>query len=569
MRFCVSSKGRHRTKLWRLLVPLVFVAAVHACSSDGESLGGAETPDDSKPQNPCEGDFSVGPAPARRLSRAEFANTLNDLFGTSAGAASELPDDTIIDGYDNSSGNTSLSQLTADRIFSVNEALAAIVTTDLSALLPCAPAAIDVACLDSFIRTTGQRAYRHPLSDQEVAILRGVYDANADATTQERLGLLLRAMLFAPQMLYRFESGDPNLSSPAPAYVALSGFEVATRLSYLVWAGPPDEALLSAAGSGALATAQGIENQLREMLGDTRARRGMLRFLSQWIDLRGLDDFVPDAATYPQFTPALLDAMREQTVRFLEAQVIDGDASVADLLTADAAPMNPILATLYGVDHPTGEGWASVTLPSTERRGFLTHASFLASKAHSATPSPVQRGLYVRARLLCQDIPDPPDDVDTTIEETTEAVTNRQRFEQHLTDPGCRGCHQWMDPIGFGLENFDSIGAFRSLDHGLPIDASGEIVFADDANRAFNGAIELSEQLAASKQVAACMADQVFRFSQGRRPEPQDACSMDRVFSRVATSGDAIKELMVAVAVSDSFRFKPAEASTSSTGEQP
>jgi len=540
------------------LVCVATLAALAACADSGHDDPNAQLPAD--PTISCK-QAETAPAPLSRLNSREYRNTVSDLFGVDGSAS--LPADNVPAnfGYDNSVHNASVSQLRADALFASATTIGESMAQQLDTLLPCDTSAVDGACIDTFIDTLGRRIYRRPLDEVEHAALRKIDDdavARGDAL-QVRIELIVQAMSFAPQFIYRAEIGETATEAAAPGLVALSDHEVATRLAYLLWASSPDVALLDVAAAGGLSEREDIASEARRMLDDPRARRGAANFMMQWIDVRDLEQLSRDAQKYGNFNPALASSMAEELRRFFERVVFEKNGSIADLLRARETVIDQALATLYGVQHPGGEDWATVALPEGERRGVLTLAGFLTDKAHPIQPAPVQRGKFIRTRLLCQPVPDPPDDVDTSVDPTQDAQTNRELLEQHSSDPSCAGCHQYMDPIGFGLESFDSIGQYRTTDNGQPVDASGELIDAGEVSGPFVGAIELSDRLAESEEVRACMTRQVFRYATGRTEENQDICSLQQIEQSDLEHDGSIRELLVAIASSDGFRFRREE----------
>ena len=277
-------------------------------------------------------------------------------------------------------------------------------------------------------------------------------------------------------------------------------------------------------------------------------------FISKWLDLRGLDELVKDSSLYPAFDPDLIAAMRGETVAFADHVLRRGDGSIETLLTAGYSFLTPPLFALYGVAEPPDHDSSTPTLlPPGRRMGLLTHASVLAAQAHVGVSSPTLRGKLIRENFLCQNLPDPPPDVDTSLPEPAPGSTTRERFALHQA-PACVGCHRLIDDIGFGFEHYDAIGAWRDLDGGAAIDAQGHLR-ETDVDGAFNGAIELARRLAGSRQVKECLARQWFRFALGRLETPADGCSLAHVYDRLEEPDNA-RAILRAIATSDAFRLR-------------
>jgi hypothetical protein len=344
--------------------------------------------------------------------------------------------------------------------------------------------------------------------------------------------------------------------------VQLGPYEIASRLSYLLWSSMPDDELLAAADAGELATPEQIKAQAERMLEDGRARAAVANFHRQWLELSHLETINKDPATYPAYSEDLRPLWKSETEAFLDYVVFeDAAGDVATLFTAPYSFMNAELAAFYGVEGPEGGAFQRVDLDPTQRAGFLTHASVLASLAKPNQSSPVHRGKFVRERLLCEILPPPPNNIEIKAPDVTPGVSTRERFSQHRDDPNCATCHVLMDPIGFGFEHYDGIGLWRDNDEGVPVDATGEIAGSRSANGTFDGAIELAHQLAESEQVRQCVVSQWFRFGYGRAEQEEDRCSMDQLQQAFAESGHNIRALLVALTQTEAFRYRRAVVS--------
>ena len=492
-----------------------------------------------------------GVAPMARLTNDQYANTVVDVFeGLEANAS--LPEENVVDSFDNNVYNASISQVRADGLFDAALNIGEQVAVNPEGALGCTT--VDDACIDSFIDDYGQKLWRRPLDDSEQASLRTLYDSTSGEALPQRVDLLVAGMLMAPQFLFRPEIGLPEASFPG--IVPLTGYEIATRMAFLIWTSGPDDALLAAAANDELVSSEQIEAQAWRMMDDPRARRGMSHFLLQWADVRELDMASKDVTLYPDFGPEMVDSMKTELELFLDRVVWDLDGSMTDLLTSNDTTVDASLAQVYGVAHPGGDAWVDVTLPAEQRSGLLTLAAFLADKSHPIAPAPVQRGLFVRTAVLCQDIPAPPADVDTSVPEAGISETNRERTAAHSTDPSCSGCHQYMDPLGFAFENYDAVGSWRDTDNGHPVDATGEVV-QESGSVAFDGAIDMMGVLTAESDVLECMATHMFRYGYGRRADPDaDAHSMALMLQVNETHSGSLQSLMVGLTQTDGFRFR-------------
>jgi hypothetical protein len=488
---------------------------------------------------------SVAPVPLRRLTRVEYTNAIRDLTGVGDGWG-ELPDDTAVSGFAANSFGV-VTQVGAERYAGAAFAIAERV--DLARVLPCDPAAIgEDACATELIGRFGRRAFRRPLDAGEIAALQALYDRKRiESDFESAVRLLLEAILQAPSFLYRVEERTSPNGAPAP----LGGFELATRLSFFLWASVPDDALLDAAAGGRLATLEGLDAEARRMLDDPRALDAVESFHLQWLGVADLDHLDKDAGLYPEATPTLGAEMRLETATFVRHVFGEAGASLRALLTAEYTFAGPELASLYGVVPAEGP----LALPAGQRSGVLTHAGFLATRALPNQPSPILRGRFVRERLLCEPIAPPPPDVDVTPPAIEPGVSARDRFEAHTSDPLCATCHVKMDPIGFGFGHYDAIGRFVAEDGGAPVDARGEILEAPgDVAGEFDGVPALAERLLASETLSTCLSRQWLRFALGRGEQPGERGSVESARAAFEAHGDDLRELMLGVVRSDAFR---------------
>jgi hypothetical protein len=543
---------------------LGMLAGLAGCKpgSIGDKPGGLDVPDDpNNPKPPDCSEVNAGPAPIRRLTGLEWSNSVRAMFNIDFDAGESFPIDQHVDGFDNSALNANISQLRADSMLDAAERVASAATANIQPLLACPRTNVTEACVMEFIRSFGKRAYRRVLNNEELTRLKAVYDNAASISTniEERFALVIQALLLSPQFNFKVEVGDPILPPPKPGLVALSGYEIASRLAFLLWSSSPDLELLDSAEAGHLATKQGIENETRRMLTDPRAREGIRNFAGQWMELYGLEGTEKDSSIFPEWNDGLLASIRGETERFLDDVIWERRGGLQDLLTSNETVINAELAALYGVPGVSpADGWKKVTLPASQRKGVLTQASFLANHAHGQVTSPVRRGLFVRTRFLCQDLPPPPNDVVITVPVPAPDSTNRQRLAQHSENDACSVCHDRMDPVGFGFEIYDAIGKHQQVEiNGLPVDARGELIATRDIDGPFSDALELIDRLARSEEVADCAVKQVFRYSQGRRDALIDSCTLASLQEQFKNKEQNILELLVAMTASDAFRFRP------------
>jgi hypothetical protein len=498
----------------------------------------------------------------RRLTRFEYANSVRDLLQVDATAADDLPPDEITNGFDNNAAVLTVSSLHAEKYVLVSEALAKLAVQNLPALSACDTGVTgEEACALEFARSFGRRAFRRPLTPADEQALMAAYTAGrTDGSHAEGIEVMIRAALQSSNFIYRLETTTP--ADPSARLVPLSQYELATRLSYLIWASAPDDALLDAAARGELATKEQLAAQARVMLNSPKARAAVTNFFRQWTSTTRLEITSKLPTLFPSYTEELRAAMTAELPAFVEHVIWSADHTLSTLLTAPIAFVSGPLAELYGVTAPAGSETAPtlVDLPSEQgRSGILTQAGFLSVQGHPDQTSPVLRGKFVRSMLLCQPPDPPPPDIDVSVPSIDQEGTARERFSAHLTaGASCYGCHALMDPIGLAFENFDAIGQYRATDAGRPIDVSGEILEATDPSLAgpFVGVRELTAKLAASDQVRDCVATQWFRFAAGRLESQGDSCSLATFQETLAASGGDLIELIVGMTQIDSFMYR-------------
>lgn len=529
-------------------------------------MDGVSTPDPQDPGGPSANACPAtavepGPSPLRRMTRFEYDNTVQQLFGTTLQLGQGFAPEEEALGFKNNAYALNVTLLHVEQWMTASETLAN--TADLSKILPCQPTAgAEAACATQFIERFGKRAWRRPLEQAEIDRLKTVFQAGlARKDFATGIRMVIQALLQSPFFLYRVESGMPAAEGTAgqSSAVQVSHYEMASRLSYFLWNSMPDDELFRAADAGQLGTREEIEAQVRRMLKDPKARRMVAEFHRQWLMLDELEHTTKDSTFYPGFD-ALKPAMREETVKFLDYVFFESDGSASLLFEAPFTFANKQLADFYGISGPAGAAFEKVAINPTQRAGFLTQASFLASHAKPNQGSPIHRGVFVRTRLLCQQLPTPPDNVGQAPDPSPDSTT-RERFAEHTSNPACAGCHQLIDPIGFTFENYDGVGNYRTQEGTLPVDASGGVSQAGDADGTYVGAVALSKQFAQSTYVKECIATQWFKFAHGRASMPEEKCEVQSLKSQFAASGYNLRELLVQIALSDAFRYRqPAPA---------
>lgn len=537
------SKARTRPiRRWSALVAAVAIAG-SACVGD---IGGP-APVDTANQGLCGDDAPF----VRRLTLDAYAATIDAVLGVDIRdrAAAALPTDLRADGFSNTANALIV---TLDHVESY-AALAEVVANEVNlAALAQTHGGCDTFTADCERRVTTSLAtalFRHPPDAEEVDALLPLFE---DVRTEGdefsvAVGLVLEALLQSPRFLYRIEKERGEGS------VALDGFEVASRLSYFLWGAPPDEPLLAAADQ--LHDDVAIEAQVDRMLDDPRARANAQRFLIDWLDLHRLDNLQRDAALFPDWDPSLGLDMKAETVAFFTHLALDENRPLAELFNAQLTFVTPELATHYGFENVGEDGRVALTdLP--ERGGLLTQGAVTTLGGN--TSSMVGRGLYILENILCGHLADPPPGVDTTPPEITEETPQRQLSEERVDNPACGGCHVQIEPVAWGIERFDATGRHTTEDRfGNALAQDGTVVL-EHGQVDFASIAELGDLLASSDRVRACMGRKSTQFALGRplhpNERPSDQCTDDEVTERFLASKGTYRDLMVAIALSTSFR---------------
>jgi hypothetical protein len=502
-------------------------------------------------------DAVLAPAVLPRLTNLQYRNAVVDLLGDGLSSPALEPDTNPYLFFNIGAASTSISELGVQQLEEAADALTGEVFADSErrvALVGCEPADLDDPCIDAFIERFGERAFRRPLSGEELAQWDAVAaDLGAEAKeTWVGLRLVVAGMLQSPNFIYRVELGEPDPEDPER--LRYTGYEMATRLSFLLWNTTPDDELLAAAGAGDLHVAEGIEAQTRRLLDSPRAREAVQDFFAQFFDLGRLEGLTRSEERYPDFSVTMPESMRTEVKLLVDDFVNRRDADVRGVFSTRRTFVNDELAELYGVDAPGASPIAFVPVELPEegpRMGMLTLGAFLTMNAHETETSPTLRGKYVRERVLCQDVPPPPDNVDTDIDQDPGMPqTLRERLEQHRKNPLCAACHAFIDPPGFLFENFDSVGAFRTEEAGHPIDATGDLDGDPLAN-----ARDLAERLIDDPRVGRCMVKQLYRHAQARLDDDGEGPAIDELTALFEERGYRFRELLVLFTTHESFRF--------------
>jgi hypothetical protein len=502
-----------------------------------------------------------GPFVIRRLTKVEYGNSLHDLLGVDAAVAAELPDEVFGEGYLNTLSPLQSEQYLAianealDRVLGPKDGQPSRIQKKLFGKTP-GGGADEREAARKVARTLARSAYRRPPSEEEVDVLMRVFDLAREnkLAYPEALRLMLKAVLVSPQFLFitpvvEVESGR--------TIVPLDDYQLACRLSYLLWATMPDAELSELADRGKLHEPAVLKAQTKRLLEDPRSRALFDGFGAQWLGLEGLKSKTFDTAKFPQMTGAMRLAMYEEARRFFES-VVRENRSVVSLVDSDYTFLNGTLSELYGLDEKvSGSQWRKVKLTDANRGGILGMPGILAVTSFPNRTSPVKRGVWVLEHVLGEHVPPPPPNVPPLEQQEQKAVANltlRQRTELHRKDAVCASCHKTLDPIGFGLENFDAIGRWRDHDDsGGAIDAVGEL----PDGKHFASPKELKAIIAGrSDQLARNLTEKLLAYALCRQLEGYDEIVVDDLMATTAKDGYRMQTLITEIVTSYPFTHR-------------
>jgi cytochrome c553 len=489
-----------------------------------------------------------------RLSRLEYNNTVRDLLGVDLRPADKFPaDGGGGGGFDNNADTLFIPPLLLEKLLDAANTVLDAAKPDRLALVK--PADDKPKTRREAAKTTAtafaKRAYRRPVSASEVEHLLRVFDycEKKSIPYEDGVRQMLKAALLSPSFLYRAEE-----AKPVPGAYALSPYEIASRLSYFLWSTMPDEELFALAESRKLTDPEVISQQVVRMLKDEKARALPLNFTTQWLQLEALRTNGPDTTRFPAFTPSLCEAMIGEPVAFM-AGLINDDRSIIELLESDYTYVNGELAHHYGIDGVDGAQFKRVQLSDAKRGGVLGMSAVLTSTSHPLRTSPVVRGKWILSQILNAPPPPPPPNVPLLPKDEggKDELSLRKRLEKHRTDPVCASCHARIDPLGFGLENFDVLGLWRDKDvRGEAIDASGTL----PSGESFTGPIELRKVLLKRKdQFARVFTEKLLAYALGRGVEAYDRPVIKEIIAAVTKDGYKMDTLIAQIAVSYPFRY--------------
>ena len=518
-------------------------------------------------------------APAKRairlLTRHEYQNTVNDIFGLDLNLTTNFPPESREHGFTN---NADLAFVTArhlDEYYSAATRVAAEVQNNLNSgfIRDALNCSANYHCLRTFVETFGQKVFRRPLEGQEVEDYLAFFTVlqpadqnegffNHSDRFKEAIGVGLPALLMSPHFLYRKELGKEN-----GGVYQLDDYEMATLIAYTFTGSTPDDELLGAARNQQVRTKQQFKAQAERLLATEKGKNQMARFAIEWWDAGTELIGAKNNNIYTGYSPEVSEAMVQEMEAFFKHVTFDSSGKFQELYTADYTMLNDTLGRFYGIGSGLGASFTKV--PNNQRGGILMMGGIMASNASTEETSPVKRGVFVREQLMCDPLPPFPRDVAIPNPDLDPTKPMRQRFEEHSVNPDCQSCHKYFDDIGFTLENFDASGKYRErekmydwatfdiLDE-LDILTQGKVINVDggDDERYFADRWEFSEMMANADSTKSCMTTQYYRYVAGYTLEEADNCAIENLNKTFADSEFDIQSLLIGITQLDSFSVR-------------
>ena len=527
--------------------------------------GGNVTPP-SVAQGTCN-ETTLAPTRVWRLTHAQVRNSLRDALGFAPAAIDEFPSEARIDatnsrnGFANRADELKIPSTLAEYYYKASEQLADEVAGKAGQYgvgCPMAMLTSQASCLKSFVQNFGTKMWRRPLTDAEVNSLAALVTtaAGQDGGPEGGLKTAVQAMFLSPNFLFRSELGDKNTG-----VVRLTDYELASALSYTLWDTAPDAQLLDLAKQGRLRDqAVLIEQAKRLMASVPKAGSAMHHFFEQWLHTEDVTVDMKDLTVFSMGTKEMAADLQRETRAFVDSVLYQGgDKSFKTLFTANYSFLNARTASLYGVQGVTGDAFVKKDLDPAQRRGLLTHASFMWGHANPDGTHPVERGRYFREEILCEGVPDPLPNIIIDPKFGDKTLTARERLEIHLKEPTCAACHKLIDGLGLSMENYDGIGRYRKdevVEGGVakPIDPTGSVPLPSDGTVIeFDNFLQLVDKLAEKKDPYTCFASQYLDYTGGRRSDGLHECERKLVSDKFIQSGYNVEQLILAVIGSPSF----------------
>jgi hypothetical protein len=524
---------------------------------DDPGAGGSRFPADELPDpNAAENAIlelsaSANLTPRLRLkSHQEVFNTIKEVFGHTVVDRTVLPPETpnLQSGFFNDSTANRIGETYFLGMARLAEAVKKSVTVSTLFRFCTGDSERGEACARATARGFAEALTGKELSADQTTKLVAVYTANVPVSSHEgATRSILEALLQFPSFLYRTEFGERL----ANGRLRMTGSETAAALSSLLWESGPDEALRKAGFAGELNDAQGIERHATRLLAAPKARSAFSNFVGQWLGLRGIERTIKDAVSFPEYNSKLPEEFLNETKVFSEHVVFDSDSSLRTLLTADTTWINNVLAGYYGVEGNVGTGFVETKL-SGRRLGVLSHGSFILAHSGESDTNPIRRGSFVQRHLLCGVIPDPPAVLDTPEIMLTGESTIEDIYPQHKIS-ACKGCHEFMNPLGFGFEDLDTIGRSRTSDNGMPVNSAGYLLSTISGEKKTFLAGGIYETIADMPDTSACFTLRTFEYAMGRPGGKEDLDLLLRLARTFRSNNWRVLDLILDIVKSEAF----------------
>ena len=496
-----------------------------------------------------------------RLTASELQHSLQDLLGTDVPFKPSDPD-SVVDGFASIGASVAAVSPAGVGLYE-DEARAAadylfMDMTRVMAQLGCVPTGTtDTACLTKLVSSLGRRAFRRPLTDAEVSrftTLATTVGGQAGSDIANGVRHALSAILQSPSFLYRVELGAASAADGGK--LKYTDFEMASRLAATLWDSVPDDALLDAAAAGMLGTADGVKAQAARLLADPKAHRSIQGFADELYGMSHLAEATKDPSVFPMWADTLKPLMQQELELRIEDMVFNQKGDFLSLYDSRVTFVNADLATYYGLPAVQGMGFQPAQFPADSPRvGLLGAGAILAGHGLPQRNSPTERGKFVAESLLCRTIPAPPNNVPPLPPSAGPDATLRQQLEAHRANPACAACHALMDPMGFGMENFDSAAMYRTKDGNNAVDASGTLTGDGLDGSSFTSLAELGAALRKQPIMGPCLVSKLYAEAQGRSAIELDRPTIDALAAGFSTSQNHVDELLLSMVQGDSFRF--------------
>lgn len=498
------------------------------------------------------------PPGMRRLSDQQYLNIIEDVFGAGievAGRPDPLPRTEGLLAIGSSTARITPSGF--EQYYNMGRSISQQVVSEAhrDELIPCTPAsstAADDDCAQAFLSRAGRLLYRRPMTESELQTAVDAARTAAETTGDfyDGIAIALASMLTTPQFLFVIDTVEPDPDDPNGS--KLTPYAKASRLSFLLWNSTPDDLLLTAAETGELDTRAGLREQVERMMASPRLYEGVRAFFSDMLDFEKFKTLEKDPTIYPAFNQQVAEDAREQALRTITNHLLTGNKDYRDLFTTRETFISPALARVYRIvtERPAG-GWSEYEFPEGDpRAGLVTQIAFTALHSHPGRSSPTLRGKALRELLLCQHVPDPPNNVDFTLfnDPNAPSKTARERLQAHNTAPACAGCHKITDPIGLGLEIFDGAGRLRATENGVELDTNGNL-----DGIGFDGPAGLAEAVRGNEAATACVVERLTTYAMARPLTSGDREYVEYLQKEFAADDYRFNELLRNIALSDAF----------------